>query len=82
VADLYYVIRGSEDGDAYISAHTAADLQARLAEGYWGEGEDAPQWADTLPDSIIGEWSPRGVIIKGSIVQPRPVDVVKSWELP
>jgi hypothetical protein len=78
VKESYFVIRGSEDGDATISEHTAADLQAKLAEGYWGR----VRWADTPPCEDIREFSPHGIIIRGRIVQPRPVDVVKTWELP
>lgn len=80
VSAFYFVIRGSEDGDASISAHTAEDLNKKLAEGYWGEA--GPKWATALPGFDIREFSPYGVIIKGEIVVPKAVDVVKSWEVP
>jgi hypothetical protein len=76
--DLYYVIRSTEDG-VRVTELTAAVLKQRLAEGYWGEGECAPQWLSGIGGIVDLQEGRFTFIIKGRIVQPKPV---KSWEVP
>jgi hypothetical protein len=81
MTEMFYVIRGTEDGDVYVTEHTATDLRHKLASGYWGEGESAPKWLASCPGENLNE-TEGAFIIKGRVVQPVPVDVVREWELP
>jgi hypothetical protein len=78
----YYVIHCSEDGYVSVEALDAQTLEARLAQGYWGEGERAPRWASAQLPRNPHEWGDRALIVKGEAVTPRAVDVVRKWEMP
>jgi hypothetical protein len=88
VPESYFVVR---DGGRYISrAMTREELLAAITPGRY-TGADAPVtdygrdlvFLRTLPTP--GTSWPRGncvVILKGEVVVPKPVDVVKSYEVP
>lgn len=73
----YFVIHQSED-DLRIERLDAAALLRRLNEGDW-YGTDFLQ---KIESHDMHEWSAGDtLIIKGDIVVPKPVQVVKEWEL-
>lgn len=76
--EQYFVIVCSEDGPS-VAQLSKVELEARIAEGWWGDGDNAPQWGTTMPDLESCEGA---IIIKGVAVVPKPKQVVKSWELP
>lgn len=77
----YFVISISEDGDIRITEHSKKELERQMS------GEDGYPAADDIREEI-GEadpnyWGSKGtLIIKGEIVQPKAVEVVKRMELP
>jgi hypothetical protein len=75
----YFVIKCSEDGDVSFERLDAAELTKRLSQDYYGEDVE---WSGSAPDPDSQYWGKRAVIIKGELVTPKPVDVVKRWEIP
>lgn len=78
MAEKYYVISGSEDGDIGIFEYTEKELLKFLNED-----------SDFLPDIIATlkgnedprYWSDSMLIIKGEIKVPKPKKTVESWEI-
>ena len=79
----YFVVRSGEDGTTVSKPMSKAELEGKLAEGYWGE---CTSFLDRVPDSDKGCWwcTPDGAIlvIKGEIVIPRPIEGVQTYESP
>lgn len=72
----YFVIHQSED-DLRIEQLDAATLNARLNEDWYGD-----DFMRGIRSTDMHEWSAGDtLIIKGDIVVPKPVQVVKEWEL-
>ena len=75
----YFVISVSEDGDVSVTQHTKEELEREMNEHGWPDPEICRD--DTGGDPQ--EWGEkRYLIIKGEIVKPRPIEVVKQVELP
>lgn len=76
--DKYYVIYGSEDGDATMDVLDATQLRKKLQDGYWGN----PKFK--LPDEkeFIDIREIQGlIIIRGEAFIPKAVKVETDWEL-
>lgn len=80
--EKYFVITSGEDGIS-IDAMTAEALKERLAEEYYG---DTDGFCDDVPDidngCFVGDDENKIFVIKGKVVAPVPVEVVKSYEIP
>ena len=78
----YFVIHPSEDGIS-VEELDRATLEVRLTEGYYGEGDRAPQWVESMPEhSDPNYWRGKSVIVKGVIVVPAAEQVVTKVRLP
>lgn len=77
--DKYFVISTGEDG-ASIECIDKDDLLSRLDKGYhYGKKEFLTTEVTNEGDFMyLGESL---LIIKGEIVTPKPVEVVKKWEV-
>lgn len=75
--NVVIVISGTRDGDKYIYRMTKHELLSKLKERHWGEDVKFAD-AGTVPelDGFVGL-----IVIKGDVVAPRPIDVVKEWDL-
>lgn len=73
----YYVIQTSENGPSF-ECIDGGELEERLANGYYGEGEHAPKWGTETWDL---EARTGAIIIRGEPVVPKAVDVVKKWSI-
>ena len=84
--ETLFVITSGEDG-THMEEMSEEILEARLAEGYWGE--DGVNHLTKVPDSDKGCWlvtdkldrTPM-LIIRGRIVVPEPVQQVTKWRVP
>jgi hypothetical protein len=76
MADKYYVISGSEDGDVGIHEYNESQLLKRLEEY-----EDyLPRIITNLKDNNdLMYWGDSILIIKGNIKVPKPEQIVKKW---
>ena len=74
-ADNYFVISASEDGDIRVRRFSKQELEDKLKESWWG---DSPKFLDV--DSDLERESGL-LIIRGERVAPKPVYVVKAWEV-
>lgn len=80
----YFAIYINMDGDINVRSLGKTNLENALNEEYWGN----PVFLGEVPDSDPQYWlknkkgSPGALlIIKGEIVKPKPVHIVKSWEV-
>jgi len=74
----YFVIHNG-DGDTTVNSFTKEELEKRLAEKHWG---DDIQFLDDMPiQSDTNYWETKFLIIKGDIVVPKPIEVVKLYEV-
>lgn len=74
---MYYVIHNS-DGDTHVEELDSQTLKARLDEKYYGEDTD---FLRTIVSSDTNYWGEKLMIIKGSIVVPKPVQTVTEYEI-
>lgn len=72
----YFVIHATEDGEVYINKYLKEDLEKKLDEHYWG---DVVKIFGLIPDLSRESGL---LIIKGEIVVPAAVEVVKKVQLP
>ena len=71
------VIRCSEDGDKSIDVIREETFLEQLNKGYYGEKPVFAKPGEKIEmDYFVGM-----IVIKGEIVSPKPVDVVKKYEL-
>ena len=76
--ELYYVIHNGE-GDTIVSVYTKEQLLKELDEEEGGFYEGI---FDKLPDDgDTNYWGGRSLIIKGSIVSPKPEQVVTKHSI-
>lgn len=85
----YFVIRDGEDGIS-IDVMSQEEIAKKLEPeshgecNYWGD----PAILDHMPPTSQGQFDERGlpahcmVIVKGTVVVPRPVTVVTKFEVP
>jgi hypothetical protein len=75
----YFLIRGSEDGETYVSEYTAAQLEKML------NGPDPDyqieNFVSKIPDKNITYWDSRVILIKGEIIVPKAKEVVTKVTL-
>lgn len=78
---LYIAIYNNEDGETIIQGLSREELLDRLQEDYWGKNVEILQ--DVNPKTLNN--ASRGgntlIIIKGVVVSPRPVEVVKTFTI-
>lgn len=78
----YYVFEFTEDGDIYINEYTKAGLEKVMQEEWYEDDIDPTYYpkylknTDFRPEETIGH-----LIIKGEIVIPKAVEVVKRMEI-
>lgn len=73
----YVVIRFNEDGDpASVEQMSGDTLRERLKEGYWGERPKFAHPGSPIHESFVGL-----VIVRGEIIEPRPVQVATEYDL-
>lgn len=83
MGDSYFVITNGDDGVDVAGPFTADELLLKLeldGDGYhwWGQRTAVRRPPTRMAALGDGEM----VILKGEVVVPRPVEVVKKWELP
>ena len=77
--ERYFVIYQPEADYVSLDEISKQELEKRLAEKYWGE---KPSILDHLPGGMEGCLEEQGlVIIKGSVVVPKPVKVIERYEV-
>lgn len=81
MADRYFVISTSCDG-ASVEGMDKATLLKRLGEGYWGRDCPRPQHPVHKNGSVDLTAEEGFTIIKGEVVTPVAVEVVKKFDIP
>jgi len=76
----YYVIYCFEDGDHLIKVYTEEELKKEL-QGYLEDGETPPEFGDPANPEFRLDYFAGMIIIKGDVIIPKPVDVVKSYSI-
>ena len=74
---MYFLIHCSEDGDVSVDKYEKDALLLAIKENYYGD----IGFFDKMPDGGVMYWGNRVLIIKGEIVIPKPVEVVKKYEI-
>lgn len=74
--DTYFIISNS-DGDTSVTPMTESELLDALGEDYWGDVD----FLKNLAENDTNYWGGDILIIKGSMVIPKPKAVVTSYEL-
>lgn len=82
--ESYFILTGTEDGIS-VDVLPKEEIEKRLVEEYYGSN---PVILDRIPEMDKGYFVVPGsgdrtkiLIIKGQVVTPRPVQVVKKFEL-
>lgn len=77
--NYYFVIYCGEDGDVLVDRYEKDVLLDALKENYYG----GIGFFDKMPDDNDPQCWPnnKALIIKGDIVTPKPVDVVREYEI-
>jgi hypothetical protein len=75
----YFVIQNSE-GDTTVTRFTKEELETAIAAKDWGDkiqfhNDDY----DVLESADTNYWGNKILIIKGRVVEPQPVTVVKTY---
>ena len=77
--ELYYIIHNGE-GDTTVEAVNKEELLERVEEGYYGI--DSTEYLDELPSNRdTNYWGGAVLIIKGTIVSPKPEEVVTKYKI-
>jgi len=74
---MYFLIHCSEDGDVSVAKYEKDALLSAIKENYYGD----IGFFDKMPDENIQYWGNKVLIIKGEIVTPKPVEVIKKYEI-
>jgi hypothetical protein len=66
------------DTEATVRQVTKEELEAALAEGAYSEG-----FLDKLSSDVDdpASWGERVLLIKGEIIVPQPVDIIRKWSV-
>ncbi len=79
------IVITSDESGIDVEEMTEAELSAKLAENHWGP----VRMLDAIPECHDGHfYVPRAgddtkmLVIRGSVVVPRPKEVVTAWEVP
>ena len=72
--EMYYIISNS-DGDTTVKEVSKSELLERMEENYYG-GEPLTEIPNNYDTNYWGEGI---LIIKGKIVTPEPIEVVKKF---
>ena len=81
MSEEFFVIGCTADGTTFDGPLSRAELEKRLSENYYGS---CPKFANKNPgtDGFCIRLDERELlIICGSIVQPKPAEVVTRWEV-
>lgn len=74
----YFLIHSGEDGGS-AEKLSKEELLNRITENYYGE--DAKILNEVPEDGNMEYWGDSILIIKGEIVTPEPVELVKSYDI-
>lgn len=75
----YVTIYLNEDGDrASVEQMSGSELRKRLKEQYWGA---RVRFADSGPSRVETEYFVGLIVIRGQVVEPRPVQVATEYDL-
>lgn len=77
MAEKYFVINNSE-GDTRVEELTEEVLKERLADGYYGRQIG---FINRIGNPDTNYWGENIMIIKGTLVSPVPIEVVKEYKL-
>ena len=74
--EMYYIISNS-DGDTTVEEVSKSELLERMEENYYGSHREP---LTEIPDNHdTNYWGEGILIIKGKIVTPEPIEVVKKF---
>lgn len=74
----YFILTASEDG-GHAECISRSELLKRLNEDYWGS--DVEFQTSFPSNKDMNYWGGKVVIIKGDVVAPKAVEVVKRYEV-
>ena len=79
----YFVISCSEDGHAFVDVYDRDRLltDLKLKDQTWGPDVSFIPAAGLDGNADPAYWENNILIIKGEIVVPKPIDVVKEYEI-
>ena len=72
------IVLYNSDGEVSLSILSEKDFMEKVNSGWYG---DAPKFATQEEATNLNCLDGKYVVIKGSIVQPRPVEIIKKYEL-
>lgn len=76
--EQYFVITNS-DGDTHVDVLNKEELLKRINEGYYGSNREI---FDKLPkESDTNYWGDGILIIKGSLVSPKPISKITEYTI-
>jgi hypothetical protein len=76
--ETYFVITNS-DGDTNVETINKEELLIRINDGYYGSGREV---FDKLPkENDTNYWGDGVLIIKGSIVSPKPITKITEYTI-
>ena len=74
--ETYFIISNS-DGDTTVTEMTKPELLLAIEENYWGDR----LCLGDIPRGDTNYWGESILIIKGKIVTPDPVEVVRKYDI-
>lgn len=77
--DFYVTVMCDEDGDVYVRGWIRAELLEGLDRGILGRNTKFIN--DLRNNGDPQYWNGATLLIRGKVVVPRPVEVVKKWEV-
>jgi hypothetical protein len=81
MGEEFFVIGCTADGTTFDGPLTRETLEKRLAEDYYGSRTRFASRNPGVDGFCISLGEDELLVIRGSIMQPKPVDVVTRWEL-
>ncbi len=82
MAETYFVISGSEDGDIGIEVRSRTEFAATLKDPDYGDEAERCLSAEELVENKDPMyWGGRYLIIKGKVVVPKAKEKVTEWEI-
>ena len=74
---MYFFIYCSEDGDVSVVKYDRDDLLKDIRNEYYGPIDFHTDLIERNPQY----WNNKALIIKGEIVIPKPIEIVKDYEI-
>ena len=90
MGERYFIAMSDEDGTRIVGPLTKEELQAKIEPGEHGDYYyGSPAFLSAIPPNSKGYWNVSGVdrkhtpmvIIKGTIIVPKPVEHVIKYEV-